>query len=522
MRSSLLSALLLLTGPPAWAESPFLAWDGLAPGPHAVGFRLAESWDASRPFGPPRDYRGAPRPFFARRFLPVSIWYPAAPGGQPMRYGDYVDQMAWGPDGEARPGRRDAELRFVQGVTPLASPPRPEAVSGLLGQPVLARRDAPPREGRFPVVVYAPGQAYPAGDNSVLCEYLASHGYVVLAAPSVGRDTWRMGSDLGDLEAQARDLEYLAGFARTWPQADTERLGTVGYSWGGLANVLFAVRDTRVKALVSLDGAVRHGELLQAARSLPFFAPERLRVPSLLLHCSPEKSIPGFAEPGFFELARHADVTRVVVAKAEHHDLSAFSSLLRRASEPGASRDWTAETRAYEALCRATLGFLDAHLKGQARDLVAAETGRLELALTRRAVKAPPSVTDVRDALEVGGAAAVVEIGRALAREARDSLAPLEAVVNATGYECLFGGKPEDAATLFALNVELFPRSANARDSLGEACLAVGRLDEAEASYREEKRLLETAADLGAQQKAALLASAEKGLAEVARRRVAR
>lgn len=46
--------------------------------------------------------------------------------------------------------------------------------------------DAPFAEGRFPVVIYAPSGSSVSWENADLCEYLASHGYVVLASPSMG------------------------------------------------------------------------------------------------------------------------------------------------------------------------------------------------------------------------------------------------------------------------------------------------------------------------------------------------
>src|SRR5205085_1762491 len=99
-----------------------------------------------------------------------------------------------------------------------------------------------------------------------LCEYLASHGYVVIASPSVGRTTRSMTSDLEGAEAQAADIEFLIGYAHALPQADTTHIAVIGYSWGGLSNVLAAAKDSRIDAVVSLDGSLRWStELLKQA-----------------------------------------------------------------------------------------------------------------------------------------------------------------------------------------------------------------------------------------------------------------
>lgn len=60
----------------------------------------------------------------------------------------------------------------------------------------------------------------------------------------------------------------------------------------------------------------------------------------------------------------------------------------------------------------------------------------------------------------------------------------VEAEMNAFGYRLLGAGKEEDAVRAFALNVEAYPESANAHDSLAEAYERSGRREEAAAEYR--------------------------------------
>jgi hypothetical protein len=52
----------------------------------------------------------------------------------------------------------------------------------LLATKAIAVKDAAPAEERFPVVIHHPGLSGVADDSSVLCEILASHGYVVLCS----------------------------------------------------------------------------------------------------------------------------------------------------------------------------------------------------------------------------------------------------------------------------------------------------------------------------------------------------
>ena len=83
-----------------------------------------------------------------------------------------------------------------------------------------------------------------------------------------------------------------------------------------------------------------------------------------------------------------------------------------------------------------------------------------------------------------------------------------EPALNLAGYERLQAGKTKDAIALFLMNVEAYPTSANAQDSLGDAYLADGQ--NALALAASEKCLALLPADHGDdRRKAAIRASAE-------------
>lgn len=94
--------------------------------------------------------------------------------------------------------------------------------------------NAIPAAGAFPVVLYSLGTDTRSLENVVLWEYLASHGYVVVATPSVGHGPVEM-ETIGPtaVEVRARDLEFALRFIRDLPYADQRRVATVGSSLGG-------------------------------------------------------------------------------------------------------------------------------------------------------------------------------------------------------------------------------------------------------------------------------------------------
>ena len=65
----------------------------------------------------------------------------------------------------------------------------------------------------------------------------------------------------------------------------------------------------------------------------------------------------------------------------------------------------------------------------------------------------------------------------------------LEAEINALGYRLLGGGSTAQAVTVFRINTQVYPHSANAFDSLGEALLTAGQRDAGIAAYRQALRI---------------------------------
>ncbi len=64
-----------------------------------------------------------------------------------------------------------------------------------------------------------------------------------------------------------------------------------------------------------------------------------------------------------------------------------------------------------------------------------------------------------------------------------------EREMNRTGYELLQSGKVKEAAAMFKLNTQAFPKSANVYDSYGEALMALGNKTEAIENYKKSVKL---------------------------------
>ncbi|NVO33096.1 dienelactone hydrolase family protein [Hymenobacter lapidiphilus] len=202
-----------------------------------------------------------------------------------------------------------------------------------------------------------------ADEAADLCEYLASHGYVVLASRSLGTRTKAMNFDADGLDTQARDIRFLPSYAQTLPQDDMTHVAAPGWSWGGLANALAASQDSRIAALVSLDGTQYRGDTKPVSRS-------RVALPWLYVKRRPE-SVRELSAKGMetteimLNEAIYSDRYHLVMNPMEYVDFS--TSDLRVAPLAHFTEYTRPEVEAaYHWTCRYTLKFLNATLKAAA------------------------------------------------------------------------------------------------------------------------------------------------------------
>ncbi len=334
------------------------------PGVHGVGVRYVKQYDRTRAF----PERGLLASVFAGkddrgRPIQTVIWYPAEKGGQGVRYDDYLRLVGWESDFERSPKEQaktvDAWLQMV------TDGKRKGQVESERRRSMWAVRDAVPKAGKFPVVIYAPSYNNTAFENADIAEFLASHGYIVIAAPTIGTKNRWIRKDLKHAELQADDIRFLIDYARTLPQADMTRVAAAGFSWGGLSNVLAAAKDERIKALVCIDGAVRYfNTIVKQAR---YADPAKLRTPLLFLAQSPASMETNIRykedmSGSFISRLSNADVYLLTMYPMEHPH---FGSAFIRLDDAAGYKEYTpAEVSfAYSLGARYILNFLNAYLK---------------------------------------------------------------------------------------------------------------------------------------------------------------
>ncbi|GAA4493934.1 hypothetical protein GCM10023172_03180 [Hymenobacter ginsengisoli] len=445
----------------------------LTPGAYGVGFRVVQQYDYSRSYKEKTDLVTG-KAYVGERARPVQtlVWYPAAKGGTPVRYADYMCTQATDEVFEKTEAQIAAFMAERQQVAARVGPKQAQAI---LGQRMWAVPNAPATAGKFPVVIYAPGGGGVAHEAADLCEYLASHGYVVLASRSLGTHTSLMNFDQQGLATQAGDIAFLLAYAHSLPQADMSHVAAAGWSWGGLANALAASQDSRIDALVSFDGTQHRDDTKDVVRT-------RLTLPWLYVQRRPE-SVRELSANGMettsilLNEARYADLYHVVMSPMEHVD---FSSLALRMVSPDHFMEYTrAEVEAaYHWTCRYTLEFLDATLKSapSGRQFLTRQPAQNGVpAHIARFYHLPaqagslPTPAGFAAALAQQGFGHALEVYRQMQQQdATFSLS--EGALNSWGYQLIREAHDLPAAVaIFGLGTALYPNSFNLFDSLGEA-----------------------------------------------------
>jgi len=467
-------ALVLLFCSPAYVAQADAGFADLRPGPYAVGWRVVPHYDYARSYRDNTDLVTG-KPYAGERARPVQtlVWYPAQPGGAPLRYADYVRTEATDEVFDRSPAQVAAFLAECQRW--MAARVGPRQAQALLDQRMGAVANAPATAGKFPVVIYAAGGGGVAHEAADLCEYLASHGYVVLASRSLGTHTSLMNFDPEGLASQAQDIRFLLAYAHTLPQADLAHVAAAGWSWGGLANALAASQDARIQALVSFDGTQHHDDTRPVTRT-------RLTVPWLYVQRRPE-SVRELSANGMetsailLNEATYADRYHVVLYPLEHPD---FSTWAQRVAPPEHFTEYSrAEVAtAYHWAGRYTLEFLNATLKASAagQQFLAhspAQNGvpaHLARAYHLPAQPGPvPTQAGFAAALAQEGFAHAVAVYRRVQQQDAAFSLP-EGTLNAWGYQLLREAHDLPAAlAIFQLGTVIYPTSANLFDSLGEA-----------------------------------------------------
>jgi tetratricopeptide (TPR) repeat protein len=464
----ILIATLLLAVTPA-------SWGHLQKGPYAVGYKLIDRYDYTRPFWTAADLDGKPRTIERARPMRISVWYPAKESNTPfMTMGDYIDQM--GVEDRMTASITDEQKRNARNALfsfQLLRAATAEQRAKLDTITTLAQRNAPAASGTFPLILYSLGSAAPA---AITPEYLASHGYVVMQMPRLGAFAGLPPDSPFDMPDKIADTNFLLQTAHEFPNADLHDIGAIGFSAGGRWALSEAMRTADVHAVVSLDSVMLFNDATATNwRALPLYDLNAVRVP--VLHMIRRTWVPQ-QDASMWEKLRFADRTQIVFEdpKLDHFDFQSLGFVLTLTGWRAADAEVVSDT--FHRFNELTLSFLDHNLKAAPAVTPTADHATITHLAS---VPAPIQVADVMNAIAEGKTELALKLG------AKNVDEP---TINLAGYQLLANQRIEDAIRILQMNVDNHPDSANAYDSLGDAYLAAGQPEKAAELAKKAEELL--------------------------------
>lgn len=466
-------------------------WGALTPGPHAVGYRQLIIHDTARQYPSPL----APS---AERPILLNLWYPAAPdSGRAMNVDDYLQVRA----AELTPADRcfaDLLERHVRsGFAQETLGREPQFLDQkllarlppILSQPVLARREAAPLVATHPLVLAHPGLGGAFADNFVLYEYLASHGYVVIAsafqsaAATELHIEWQPATSIPDLDVIAR-----------WARENlrSRAVAVMGHSYGAQAALIYAMEGRPIDAVISLDSTLNYGD----PKTLWYKTWQRqsswldraasITVPTLLISTDAETNTT------FFDELLASDRRSLQLPFLMHNEFESHGVIQARFAYDLRDKDadgTAAQVGAgYELLVRATLAFLDGTLRKDERALVRLDS-ELPAALAGaklvhiahpRGLEAAVVLRQIRDhGIAAAGASCAATPG------CNESEVFAEA-----GAQLLAAGEAESALKVLTWLTERQPDAYHAASARADALTALHRDAEALSAYQRALTLL--------------------------------
>lgn len=327
----------------------------LQPGTFTVGFKAATYFDLGR-----HPLAEQTENFQQGRAVHISVWYPASDvkGKSPMpfsQYADFVSQMI-NPASPTQASRAESfrQIQFfmsqISGDTALLARHKDR----LWKSPTRAFLHATPIKETFPVLFYPESPHL----NSLLAEYLASHGYIVVAVSRFGSNNaefeWQ---NVRGIETLVQDCQFALSVIKQEFNLNHPKVATLGVGMNASAGLAWMMRSPVVQALVSLEGGVLTGYEFELIKKSPFHSVRDANKPMLVLH-SPHPAV----DPKFIDAYTYAD--RYVVSFPVMREFYYLNYGVWEATMNGILGPAPGDTKSgFEAVAQMTLQFLNHQLK---------------------------------------------------------------------------------------------------------------------------------------------------------------
>ena len=384
-------------------QSPLFG--NLKKGIYDVGYKIIVAEDYSRVSNRLYNFRGEKINDDYFRTIPINVWYPGVKGIQdsPMKVKDYYylkesslnqsplsDHQKLAIDKKSPPyenGLIDEERKF------------------LLNIETEAYLNIENANNIFPLLIF---NSLAPVDNHILCEYLASHGFVVLSVPFYND----IGNYFGYYEswdAAIRDVQFAINRIAGKENVDLKKIGIIGASHGGNIAPTLQILNPNVKCVVSLDGMEKWNSYNNFLDKTMYGRVDKKKIntPYLIFQDESQVNVDSF----YIKNATYANKTIIEGLGLSHGFFSCLSYVMYEAIAPSTyvgNSDISNEhpVQKMEIIGDYVLNFMNAHLKSIPIPENTLENNAIADSLKIRHINAlpiPPSQKDLEELLIAEG-----------------------------------------------------------------------------------------------------------------------
>jgi len=325
-------------------------------GPYKVGFKSYKTYDNSRPYLLGEDTISRP--------LLIHFWYPSRDKneGEALDFKHYIDLIAMRENyGILRSEIDKNSFNYVNAYSDFAKRGFGLDTSihtrQILDAPVSARNGLSLQQNgpKFPLLIYAPSNSKSSVQNHMICEYLASHGFMILSVASAGPNSIRRENIAKSTMAQVIDMEHILKYCEDSLNIEYTGLGVFGFSSGGQASTIFQMRNEHVDAVFSMDGGQEYGAY-SVLYKMADFNLEKTNVP----YCSVVNNYENFSIYPLYNSVLSSEKYMFKMPNLDHNGFISHWCFFESCS-PDSNRSSIA--RSYDYMSECALEFFSKYLK---------------------------------------------------------------------------------------------------------------------------------------------------------------
>jgi len=325
-------------------------------GPYEVGFKSYKTHDDSRPYLFGKDTISRP--------LLIHFWYPSMEKieGHTLDFKHYIDLIAQRENyGKLTSEINESSFNYVYAYSEFAKSNLGLDTSihaqQILDTPVYAKSGIPIQKigAGFPLLIYAPSNSKASVQNHMICEYLASHGFMILSVASAGPASIHRVNIVESTMAQVIDMEHILKYCQDSLHIKYTKLGLFGFSSGGNAITIFQMRNQSVDAVFSMDGGQEYGAYL-ALYKMADFNLEKANVP----YCTVVNNYENFA---IYPLYNSVPTSEKYMFQMPYLNHNGFISHWHFFESCSSSSNKSHFGISYDYMSKCALGFFSKYLK---------------------------------------------------------------------------------------------------------------------------------------------------------------